>query len=208
MVKVSNMPADIIGQYRKVADIPLSELWISRVLDCYDTCTLEDRNRYQLWYADLMNWTMQLSLVYGIDYRQIAGIFAALSPQVTVKQCKLLTLQCLENRRAIGHYTKQCNVANAFLVHYNVDLLGKYKTHRFARAIVAGGLSNDVVVDRIMLHLITSDSRKHVVQNAWYQYLSDIITEACRRANARDNTCLTVAQFQAVVWCQYRGSAE
>jgi hypothetical protein len=170
---IKRLPSGITGKYRRVVEVPLSEVYIANVMAVYDGADDKARRAGMSWYTDCWAWCCSTGEVYNVDASVVAGIFCAFSPQCTVAYAMAITESMLARGGvARGHTSRQCETAH--YVYHGGDaskLLGKHKTHHFYWGIVLGGSTDDYVcIDTWQVRLITGNRRANVVPRAWYPY--------------------------------------
>lgn len=152
------------------------------------------------WYRESRRFARQLKREYGGGLGRAAGIIAALSPQVQWNVNKRLAEQVMEH----GEPVEGCLALSAtrawriWLGERPLSVLRGPKTRAFYRAIM--GDPDAEVIDTWMLLALGWPHRS--VSPRQYERCAAALREAA------EQTPLTVADFQAVVWTAVRGGAD
>lgn len=152
------------------------------------------------WYA---NTTRMLRDVFGNDVNLVTGLLAACSPQVQLKTSWDWAMQIYKQFRQGKHpdlrMLMRCHRLNVKRVLAGEPLQGR-KVQNFYQALL--GDNDAVVLDMWMLRLCKYYPRhNHNPQGGRYDRLAK-----CFASVARYNG-YNPAEFQALLWCNYRAKA-
>jgi hypothetical protein len=181
---------------------------LARALEARDPELYEKALR---WYVNAFDASCELAQLYADIYtaEQVAGVIAALSPQVSwaqnLKLAEKAIVSHLMGEAITGQTGDNCAKAQRILDGEEpLEVLGGMKVRAFYQCILAKGQTDVVCVDR------------HAVA-AWYlpgQPVWGSLTPKRYHAVAADYQTaarvlgLPAAACQAVVWCAWRRSAD
>lgn len=162
------------------------------------------------WYTSAYDQAAVLAQHYGTySTEQVAGIIAALSPQVSwnrnIELTETAIVSHLSGLPITGQTGDNCRKAQAILDGEEpLEVLGGMKVRAFYLCILAKGQTNVVCVDRHAVaawYLPGQPVWGSLTPKRYHAVSSDYVTAA--RALG-----LPAAVCQAVVWCAWRRSAD
>jgi hypothetical protein len=151
------------------------------------------------WYADARAECRRMARAHGSTLTRVAGVVAALSPQLQWG----VNLRIAEQVLSTGTAQEGCLTASRQKAEriYDgerpADVLGGPKVRAFYRALL--GDADAAVVDTWMFHAV-GWPEKGGRGGKLYERVADALREAAALAQ------LPVSEFQAIVWTQVRGS--
>lgn len=187
---------------------------INRIKHYYSLATNTEVNEGFKWYADAQQFARELSEKYNTPFIQVCGIIAALSPQITWEQNKVLAVTFLRTNnvkntakvrvykcRAIKETINESDILE--ILSPNGNFL---KTRKFFINIYDFNRVEAVTIDRHAIGVATqahnktdsiqeNDRRMTVKQ---YQFFETAYIRAAQILG------LTPNQLQAVTWVTYR----
>lgn len=161
----------------------------------------KDRFNGANWYQEAYNVCCGLGAEYGLKPAVVAGILSALSPQKSWSRNVKDTEAFLSGGRYV-HTSCQIDKAERICQSNGnfdtiADILHGLKTRSFFLNVV--GIETEVTVDRHIIASATGYQHERVTVRQ-YRYLADIVRELANEAS------VSPAEFQAVVWSNYRVS--
>jgi len=135
---------------------------VANILEVYNYVTLNSSSidivNAANWYPIAHSWCVDVASAYGLTVEQVAGITAALSPQINWTKNKLQTTLLIEKMVAglpvVGLMAYAANVAKAIRIYNGepvLDVLGGKKVRSFYNNIMLN--SDSVTIDRHALHI-------------------------------------------------------
>lgn len=110
------------------------------------------------WYAIAHKWCADVAQTYGLTVSQVAGITAAMSPQISWEKNKLQTILLIQKKRnneaLVGLVAYRANVAKAERIYNGenaLDVLGGKKVRSFYGNLMLD--DSTVTIDRHALHI-------------------------------------------------------
>lgn len=159
------------------------------------------------WYADAHAWARRLARKHGVSVSTVAGITAALSPQVQWPTNQRGTVQVLTHGRTAVGFPRQRDKALDILDGANpADVLGPRapKTHAFYDNLWRPTESEAVTIDRhavdAAVGMVTDDTtrRRLLERKGGYDHVADLYRELADARAVRPHVA------QAVVWSVWR----
>lgn len=135
---------------------------VANIIEVYNYVTLNSSSVETVnasnWYPIAHSWCADVAHAYGLTVEQVAGITAALSPQISWNKNKLQTTLLIEKMSSglptVGLMAYRANVAKAERIYNGesvLDVLGGKKVRSFYRNLMLDNSS--VTVDRHALHI-------------------------------------------------------
>ena len=110
------------------------------------------------WYPIAHKWCADVASAYGLTVSQVAGITAAMSPQISWDKNKLQTILLIQKKRnneaLVGLMAYRANVAKAERIYNGenaLDVLGGKKVRSFYGNLMLD--DSTVTIDRHALHI-------------------------------------------------------
>lgn len=151
------------------------------------------------WYRRSRCAARSLARANGCTLSQAAGVIAAISPRMRWGANLRLADAILKGEQVTGVFGANLAKAHRIMAGERpLDVLGGNKVRAFYRAIM--GDESSVVIDVWMLRAAGWDKRSLTPRK--YQRVAAALTEAAKAVG------VSLADFQAIVWTQVRGSAE
>lgn len=163
--------------------------------------TDETRQEGARWYAEARALVFRMSMEYGTSEETMAGVIAALSQQCSWDLNIEHARRLMEGEDYPGGLPLACEKAVRIRDGGDPEeVLGPraFKVREFYRALA--GSDNAAVVDTWMLLAMRWDRPWYGA--AQYRALADVLRKEAERLG------LPVVEFQAIVWCQARKSAD
>lgn len=184
-----------MGTGVRTYEYPDHETMVFRLLGHFEDSDLDGTS----WYRASRQFCEELAKEAGISLAKVAGITAALSPQVQWNRNKLMAHEVALTGWTTGQTT--ANIHKAVRIwegEQPLRVLGGNKVRAFYRAIM--GHEDAVVLDTWMATAL-----------GWpHNGFTDRQYQRCEAAlrEAAAVTSLSPANFQAVVWTHVRGGGE
>lgn len=200
----------------KVSALPTMDVMTANIVAVftlvYNRSTLQELLKMAEWYTDAQKFCAQTAAIFNLDVNTVAGIAAALSPQLSWEKNKLnavtLIAALVSNSEITGMQAYPANIEKAIAIYNGsspLDVLGENsgrltgkKVQSFYRNIM--GFSDYVTIDRHATHIAmfgTANSDKSgdigPTPKAY-----DVVAQAYR--NAAKLLDLEPAQVQAITW--------
>lgn len=148
------------------------------------------------WYGEALRHAEELASRYSVTVEQAAGVIAVLSQRQRWEVNLRLAKQCLRGEQLVGVFDHMRTKAERIMAgEAPLTVLRGPKIRAFYRAVLGDG--DAVVLDTWMLGIMGKE-RPTIKQ---YERLADRLRAAAKDAG------LAPAVFQAVVWCQVRGTS-
>jgi hypothetical protein len=176
-------------------EYPDHETMVYNLLDCYEKAGYDG----QSWYRESRAFCKRESKTHGVTLATMAGITAALSPQVQWHRNKIMASDVAAHGWTTGQtHTNLEKARRIWLGERPLQVLGGPKVRAFYRAIM--GNEDAVVLDTWMATALQWPHNGFTAR----QY------EKCEAAlrEAAAHTALSPANFQAVVWTHVRGGGD
>lgn len=184
---------------------------VSHLVHVAQQCLLLDPGLYaqgETWYANAWQWCQRMAQRYPYTPHQIAGVVAALSPQVSWERNLTLATSALDRHMVglelLGQTQDNLGKAQAILDGVEpLDALGGLKVRAFYQCIISAGETDQVCVDRhaVAAYYAPGDVVWASLTPKRYAIVAAAYTEAAAVLG------VTPAQCQAIVWCAWRRSA-
>ena len=155
------------------------------------------------WYPLMRRWCEAKAMRYGVYPERVIGMFAVLSPTITVNQCKTAVSEVLEDGTTDMTYPNNVHKALAILEHGIYEVISGPKVKAFAEAIDRPWDDGTPVIDRhavsvYMGKVITDDERKTLERKPVRRRIENAYRKAARIRK------LPVHVMQSIVWESYR----
>jgi hypothetical protein len=167
-------------------------------LQYWDAADAETREAGLQWYARAEVIVRRWARIYNQPITVVAGIVAVLSQRQRWASNLLQAERCLQGLELSGIFSLCAEKAEAIRDAHDLDSVRGPKVSAFYRAIL--GDTSSVVLDSWMIYAVYPNRRSLSVKQ--YEALAEVL-----RAEAA-SIGIEPALFQAVVWCQIRGSYE
>lgn len=177
---------------------------VSRILDAYDTGDQADG----AWYDDAHQFAQDLADEYGTDFRTVAGVLAATSPNTGWLQNKQRTAHLVSCHKGgsplSGHFKFVLLKSGLILQGYEpLDILRGPKERAFFQNIAEPDRPGPVTIDRHALNISHPTlNYKQLARPGVYEQVAATYRTAARQRDVLPH------QVQAVTWCNHRGTAE
>lgn len=154
------------------------------------------------WYPSMRTWCEVIAKLHGLHTERVIGMFAVLSPMITVEQCKRAVIEVLETGTTDLNYP--ANVEKARAVQAGVyEAVQGQKVEAFAEAIDHPWGDSNPVIDRhatsVYMGKTVNDKQRGGLAR---KKVFNRIVGAYRKA-ARERQ-VPVHVMQAIVWESYR----
>lgn len=181
----------------------------ARLKSFYKLATPEEQLAGRNWYREMYNWVEAVAEARDMDVMQACGIFAALSPQMSVDRNKALFMQYVKTGAA-SHYgvliDKCQQIENADTAQEIEDILNGNKIASFFRNIWDYEAYGKVTIDRHALATMLQtpatvkplDDGQYSMTNKQYSQFEAIYQSIA------DEVGILPHQLQAVLWDTYR----
>lgn len=181
---------------RKTLDVIGEDPMVANILNIYDQCTADEFNAGVGWYPV----AHELAVDLGVGARSGAGVFAALSPQLSwtsnITAAQNLVQNDDPNPAGIGKF-----VGRARDIRDGADpdiILGGRKVRSFYRNIFEPSRPGPVTIDRHAVAIATNHDVKSLEKNGFYVMVAAAYRGAARLAG------LLPSEMQACTWLTWR----
>lgn len=186
---------------------------VENILRWYAMTTPEQREAGFKWYQDALDWCLGVAGEYNVPLESVVGVVAAMSPNCAWSVNKTLAVKIISlyitGRRDWENW--QCGILQNVRVAFDIlesttwDSLSGLKVNAFALAILAGGHSDVVVVDRWAMRAYLDypeNLPKSGVNRSLFTRTAQAYQEAAEQVGE------WACYVQAAVWVAIRGAAE
>lgn len=178
-----------------------------RILKVFRSADAEQIAKGLAWYTEAHGHAQRIALDHGLTIEQAAGIIAALSPQVSwgfnLEWAELIAGGDTVSR-GLGISQNRAQAIRAYDGD-PLDILGGPKVRAFYQAILEGGLTDAVVVDRHAYDLAENERGSHLsLTPKRIRNTADNYRMAAKRLNATGEAVVTACQLQAITWITWR----
>lgn len=188
------------------------ETRIQNILAMYGMATDQDRADGMRWYESAHALAASLAHRYGFTVRQMAGVIAVLSPNISWSRNVQLATLAAKDGKASGTFGKNTDKADRILNGADpADVVSGPKVTNFFQNIMTSGENDGVTVDRHAVSIaeareVGDDERGKLVRvnksrNGYGEYV-DAYREAAYRAG------ISPAKLQAITWVAWREMLE
>lgn len=161
--------------------------------------TPEQINNGVIWYQEAHAFCKELSKEFGVEFKKVCAICAALSPLKSWSINKRITRDYLTGKRDL-HTKLQINKCDWIMRGDKIEkCLGGLKTINFYKNILYPKDNNWVTIDR---HMLTVFNENYSLTPKKY----DQLKQAC--INYSKETLWVSPEVQAIAWCVVRGKAD
>lgn len=172
------------------------------ILAEYERATTKDISVGWTWYSDMRQWCEVIAKQHGTYTHRVVGMFAVLSPMITVEQCKRATVEVLELGGTDLNYPDNVEKARQVLAG-NYEAIRGQKVQAFEEAITHPWGDSNPVIDRhavsvYMGRAINDKQRGGLARKKVHKRISN----AYRKAAEVEGVPIHV--MQAIVWESYR----
>jgi hypothetical protein len=153
----------------------------------------------ELWYHEVHEWAGTLG-----DIKMVAGVIAALSPNLSWDRNKILAQQAVDTGLVSGALPLSCQRANEIMAGNDpLDVLGGNKTRSFYSNIAFPYGDKDVTIDRHSLAIalgrkVTDSEQKKLSSKNFYSTVISAYHDAAEELG------ILPSELQATTWCSWR----
>ena len=172
------------------------------ILAEYERATTADVASGWAWYEDMRSWCEKVAKQHGTYTHRVIGMFAVLSPMITVDQCKRATVEVLVNGTTDLNYPANVEKAKQVLAG-NYEAVQGQKVQAFEEAIAHPWGDSNPVIDRhavsvYMGRTINDKQRGGLARKKVHTRISNAYRKAAEISG------VPVHVMQAIVWESYR----